>query len=353
METQCDLVLLTWNHLEVTQRCLKSIFQYTDIPSRLLIVDNGSDQPGAAEYLKTIKPERAVREVVCLRNEADYGFAKGMNRGLGYVLEHQPANYICVISNDVVMTSGWLTELTRIAAARPDIGFVNPLSTNFGFYPDQGVDINKYGLDVTRSGKGRWRELGSCVGFCFLTKKEVLEKTGLFDEIYGMAYYEDADLSKKAQSAGYRCVLAEGSYVYHEQGKSFGKGQEKSPLFLKNEEIFYSRWNMPRPRRILYLLKNSSGEKRRQLSEEIRRLANQFSKVWVLDAANGEVPNHWNVQKIFYAGPSLMFALRALIYLFFKKKKFDTVFVDDSDLVGFLKKTQKRYREEFKIIPWR
>ena len=368
---ECDLVLLTWNHLEVTQSCLESLFAHTDLPSRLVIVDNGSDQTGVKEYLESIKPSGSIRQVTLLRNEQDLGFSKGMNSGLRFCLSQNPAPYLCVISNDVIFTQGWLSELVCVPEKNPTVGLVNPNSTNFGFYPPakgnrQEVEsktrtdkrlvideINKYGVKISYSFKGRWQELGSCIGFCMLVKREVLEKIGLFDEVYGMAYYEDADLSKRAQSTGYICALARGSYVYHEQGESFGKHREKSSLFLKNEELFYSRWKMPKPGRLCYIFGNRSHEMSGPLFSEIKNLANQFNKIWILfrGGENGhQMFRHWNVQERFFRGPSVFFYFWVLVYLLSKKKRFSMVFIDTLPLLTFLKNCQKRYQSELRLF---
>ena len=353
---KCDLILLTWNHIETTKRCLDSIFTHTDFPCRLIIVDNGSDQPGAKEYLQTVKPGRDIQDVVYLRNEEDLGFSKGMNTGIRFCLLRQTADYVCLVSNDAVVSKGWLSELMQVAMNNSTIGLVNPNSTNFGFYPpvSHGQKINEYGITISRSFKGQWQELGSCIGFCMLVKRAVFKKVGLFDETYGMAYYEDADLSKRAQKAGYWCALAQGSYVYHEQGESFGKHQEKSPLFLRNEEIFYSRWNMAKPQRISYILTTQNTLTLNSISQKIRELANQFNKIWILyphKILNPDtIPNHWNVQKIPFRGPSFLFRYGSLIYLLTKKKKFDTIFVDSPHAMLFLKNSQKKYQKEFQLL---
>ena len=351
----CDLILLTWNHLEITQRCLESLFRHTNLPSRLIVVDNGSDQPGASEYLQTVQPRGSIQEVVLIRNDQDIGFSKGMNTGLRFCLSKQPAPYICLISNDVIVSDGWLSELVQVAASNPTIGLVNPNSTNFGFYPAQGEEINEYGIRMNRACQGRWQELGSCIGFCFLVKKEVIDKVGLFDETYGMAYYEDADLSKRAQAVGYLCALAQGCYVYHEQGESFGKHQQTSPLFLRNEEIFYSRWGMKKSSRISYILTTKNSGVLNSLSQKIRQSANQFNKIWILccQGTNGtKFPNHWNVRKIFFKGPRFLFSLWSLVYLLLKKKKFNTVFVDSPQLLCFLRNYQNRYQTQLQLLSY-
>jgi len=38
----CDLIVLSWNQLEATKVCLDTLFKTTRIPSRLILVDNGS-----------------------------------------------------------------------------------------------------------------------------------------------------------------------------------------------------------------------------------------------------------------------------------------------------------------------
>lgn len=353
MNKTCDLILLTWNHLEVTKKCLQSLFEQTDLPSRLIIVDNGSDQPGAKEYLQSVQPAGNIQEVILIRNEEDIGFSKGMNTGLRFCLGRQPASYLCLVSNDVVVTKNWLSELAHVAELKPDIGPVNPNSTNFGLYPPSVGRIAEYGTRITRSLKGKWQELGSCIGFCFLIKREVFEKIGLLDETFGMAYYEDADFSKRAQAAGYLCVLAEGSYVYHEQGKSFGKHQEKSPLFLKNEEIFYSRWKMNKPGRIGYVLSRENRSDPQEFSQQIRKLANQFNKVWILYQSRElgkSFPNHWNVKAVRYSGPPFLFPYWSLGHMMLKKKKMNRLFVDDHLLARFFDRYRQRHQSELQII---
>ncbi len=353
MPKECDIVLLTWNHRETTQKCLESIFRYTATQVRLLIVDNGSDQPGAKEYLESVRPRGNIAEVVLIRNQEDLGFSRGMNVGIRFCLSQQPAPYLCLVSNDVVMTPGWLSEMMRIAGSKSEIGLVNPISTNFGFYPPSEEENNEYGDRITRASKGKWRELGWCIGFCFLVKREVFEKIGLLDEIFGMAYYEDADFSKRAQTNGYLCALALGSYVYHAQGGSFGKHPQKSALFLRNEEIFYSRWQLEKPERICFVLNQNSNISSKALFRKIRDSANRLHRVWVLHINRrepAEFPNHWSVQKIGFSGPSFLFYPWALTYVLLKKKKFNKIIVDHSKLLSLFKGYQRRHHVQLELL---
>lgn len=350
---QCDLVLLTWNYIEYTKKCVESLYRNTDIPCRLIVVDNGSDQPGALEYLGEIKPLNNIKEVVLLQNGANLGYPKGVNTGIRYALAHSTAPYVCVLNNDVIVGQRWLSEMVHVLEMDRQNGIVNPESTTFNTYPDSEEQIDSFAKGIWNRHKGEWMELGSCIGFCMLFKRRILEEVGILDEKFGMAYYEDSDLSKRVQQRGYQCVLAKGAYVYHYGDRSLKDVPKRDELFLKNEEIFYSRWKMKKPLRISYILSGKRLRGQRVLYEKMRESANQFNKIWIL-YRNGveeqKIPNHWNIQRVFFRGPSFFFDFWSLAYLLVKKKKFNTVFVDDLRLLAFLRRFQGRYQGELRLL---
>ena len=63
-EIQCDLVLLSWNHLEETKPCLESLFRTTDVPSRLLIVDNAIWSGRSLDETDQSDQSIAIREFI-------------------------------------------------------------------------------------------------------------------------------------------------------------------------------------------------------------------------------------------------------------------------------------------------
>ena len=132
----CDLILLSWNHWEETKPCLESLFATTDVPSRLYIVDNGSEPP-VRRFLANIKPRGAIREVIFLQNEKNEGFPAGMNRGI----RASSAPYVCLLNNDLLFASGWLRELINVIGTGLNIGVVNPASSTFGEWPKDGESI--------------------------------------------------------------------------------------------------------------------------------------------------------------------------------------------------------------------
>ncbi len=59
--------------------------------------------------------------------------------------------------------------------------------------------------------KGKFIELGACIGFCMVVKKSLIDEIGAFDEIFGMGNFEDTDFSMRAKKNGYICARALGA----------------------------------------------------------------------------------------------------------------------------------------------
>ncbi len=76
MPVKTSIIILTYNELELTKKCLASIERYTDKDKiELIIVDNGSSD-GTREYISNLP------DVKVILNEKNLGFAKGCNQGI-------------------------------------------------------------------------------------------------------------------------------------------------------------------------------------------------------------------------------------------------------------------------------
>ena len=233
----CDLILLSWNHLDQTQPCLESLFQSTQaVPCRLIIVDNGSE-PHVREFLRSVKPAGAIQEVILLQNDKNEGFPAGMNRGI----RESRAPYVCLLNNDLIFTPLWLSKMIQVAEAHPEIGVLNPASSTFGDYPPPGSSLEAYAqyLEVKR---GLYVEVGMCIGFCMLIKRKVIDAVGLLTEEVERIFFEDEDYCMRAKVAGYQCVVVSGSYVHHAEHKTVTKMPEREALFSRNQQWCHEKW---------------------------------------------------------------------------------------------------------------
>ena len=333
MESKGDLVLLSWNHPELTRPCVESLCANTTVPARLIIIDQGSDEE-TRNYLKSLRSTPHLT-IDLLWNPFNVGYPKGMNQGLS----KSTAPFVCFLNNDVLVPPGWLEELIFVAESDPSIGLVNPASNTFGIYPTPGTDWRRL-AEESGTRHGQWVEVRYGEGFCLLGKREVLLKVGGFDEtIYEQIYFEDADLGRKIQAQGLRCVMARGTYVWHEGGQTMSARPERLRLFQENERRFIRKWG--KGERLLYALTTSSADRLRELGEQARAEANRSGQVWILvdsHPASKELPQHLGIRTSRL--PEWQIPWVALWKALTKKKKFDRIVTD----VGWLRLILKPLR---------
>lgn len=329
MEVKCDLILLSWNNLEILKQCVDSILRCTRIPARLIIVDNGSTEPGLSDYLPSLKGNDTI-EVRVILNSVNEGFAKGMNKGIAA----SSAPYICLLNNDILVIGGWLEEMIKVAAENPVIGIVNPSSNNFGLRFGRDTTLEEF-AGALKGQSGRWVEMNSCIGFCMLIKREVVGKIGRLDESYGYAYFEDTDFSRRAQAAGYKCAMAKGCYVYHAEGKSGKFLKDKDKAFRKSAEIFRGKWGMPL--RVVYVVTRRDKELFERITWSVGDELKARNRVWIFqeEGVNLEgLTEHLDLMHEIF--PRLFFNLSVFWNIIKKKKRFDRLYVNTGLLRNML-----------------
>ncbi|MBI3318028.1 MAG: glycosyltransferase family 2 protein [Candidatus Omnitrophica bacterium] len=316
LEPLCDLVLLSWNHLECTRPCVESLFAHTQVPSRLIIVDNGSTDPDFLRYLAAL-PGKSPLPVQVVRLPHNQSIASALNEGL----RQTSAPWVCLLNNDILATPGWLSEMIRVAQANPRIGLLNPMSNQFAALPNSSEAINGHAETLLKEHAGEWVENWESVGFCMLLNRSVLEKVGLFDEGFQPFFFEDTDYSMKVRAAGLDCAIAQGAYVHHHQGSTLKLDPSRSEQFRRNNDRFHRKWNLPPPMKIGWVIDGSDPDPDR-MREEIRSLANQGHLLWVLAARNrNALLRHRRVVEKRLS--PWLFPGKALIFFLAKKKKVD------------------------------
>jgi GT2 family glycosyltransferase len=321
---RCDIIIPAWNQMNFTKDCVDSIKKWTKYPFRLILVDNASDRETAA-YLDSVNGEKTL----FIRNGINQGFVKAVNQGIAA----SDAPYICVMNNDTLATEGWLEEMVRIAESAKDIGIVNPASNNLGQRPAKGEPIELY-ANRLKSEKGKYVELGSAIGFCMLIKREVIQRLGGFDEIYGMGNFEDTDFSRRAVKEGYRCVMACGAYVYHRESSSFKMVKTFNEDFERNREIYECRWG--KPTRVVYVLDSYDGNILKRVEADSLKLARDGNWVWYYLKDRIDPPLHSNI-RVIELSPKF-FHVKAIFNILKKKKRFNEIFVGSENLYNVLGK---------------
>lgn len=222
-ERRICVVVPNWNGKEELPACLDSLLAQTE-PGHLIVVENGSTD-GSLELLQQHYPQ--VELVV---NKKNLGFAGGVNSGIRRAME-QGAAYIALFNNDAVADKGWLKELVGCLDAQPEAGIATcKLLNSDGTHLDSTGDYyTAWGLPYPR-GRGEadsgqydnQRTVFAASGGASLYRVSMLREIGLFDEDF-FAYYEDVDISFRAQLAGWKVAYVPAAVAYHATGTTSGK----------------------------------------------------------------------------------------------------------------------------------
>ncbi len=228
---RCDVVVPVHNALRSTKNCLRTLRQHAPPWARIVVVNDASDA-------RTTAWLREQPGIVLLENEVNLGFVKTANRGL----LHSDAPWVCLLNSDTLMTSGALERMVARCEGDPRIGLCCPLSNNainLSVKIPPGQDVFSFAEQVARTSPALYPDAVTVVGFCLLVKRELIRSVGVFDEAFGRGYGEETDLHYRARSAGFRCVVADDTFVYHRQGASFDDADAR---MRKNLELVYGRW---------------------------------------------------------------------------------------------------------------
>ena len=236
MDPICDVVVLTYNRVDVTRKFVESFLKQTTISTRLIIIDNASSDE-TPEYLRTLEDTELCKFDIIL-NQENKGFVAGMNQGIDLV----SAPFVCLANNDLIFSHKWLSMMIDLLKKDPSIGMLNPNSNNLGHHLPEGVEVHEV-AQTLKEYKDSFVEMPYCIGFCMVLKTEVLKQVGGFSQEFYPMFFEDTDLSMKVKSQGYLIGMAKGAYVWHMEHASMqGMGDEKEEIFQKSKKTLIEKW---------------------------------------------------------------------------------------------------------------
>jgi GT2 family glycosyltransferase len=235
----CDIIIVTWNGIEFTKKCVDSVQKNTHgIDYRFIFVDNNSTD-------ETVKFLEQIPNSILIKNDINRGFAKAMNQGL----EKVSAKYTVWLNNDTIVTPNWLTKMINYLEKNPKWGAVGPVSNGTGFIQKvEGLEtknysaIKNFGQLINKKFKDSVIEFHRIAGFCIVMKSELITKVGKIDETFNHGGYDDDDYCKRIRDKGYKILIAEDVFVYHKSGASFSSVKDPD---------FDLRYLMPMGRRKL------------------------------------------------------------------------------------------------------
>ncbi|MEE9910748.1 MAG: glycosyltransferase [Deltaproteobacteria bacterium] len=240
-----SIVILTFNQMEYTKKCVTSLQKHTPEPHEIIFVDNSSTD-GTVQWLKTLAQKNKNYQLI--ENKQNLGFAKGCNQGI----EASQGEFILLLNNDVVVAHGWLSGLVDCLRHAPDAGIVGPM-TNSISGPQQISDdsyrsvaaLDKYAAQFAEKYSHRRIPLRRIVGFCMLFRRMLAKQIGGLDESFGTGNFEDDDLCLRAAVTGYKNYIAGDVFIHHFGSRSFiGNKINYSASLADNRKIIDKKWTL-------------------------------------------------------------------------------------------------------------
>lgn len=239
MKPLVSIIIVNWNSKDNLRECLNSIKNIKYSNYEVILVDNNSSDGSLDMVVKEFPKVRVVK------SDKNLGFAGGNNLGF----KESKGEFILFLNNDTLITKDFLTELVKYIKNRSKVGIVQPkiLFHRPGTYLHH--KINSVGSFILKSGflfhldYGREDlnhetpyEAFSAYGACFLTRRKIIEKIGLFDPDY-FAYFEETDFCQRVLLSGYKIMIIPSIFIYHKGAKT----AQKLPIAFIQYHSFKNR----------------------------------------------------------------------------------------------------------------
>jgi GT2 family glycosyltransferase len=244
---ELSIIIVNYNVRHFLEQCLYSVKKAINgMDAEVIVIDNNSSD-NSLTVLQPLFPS-----FFFTTNSENAGFAKACNQGV----QLSKGKYILFLNPDTLVPEDCFTKCIDFFNTHPDAGalgikmldgsghflkeskrsFPSPRTSLFKLFglaklfPRSKI-FSKYHLGNLDENKDH--EVDVLAGAFMMVKREVLDKTGGFDEVFFM-YGEDVDLSYRIQKAGYKNYYFSGSSIIHFKGESTRKGS------LNYVRLFYN-----------------------------------------------------------------------------------------------------------------
>jgi len=235
-----SVIIPVRDRVDLLARCLESLTSKTSYaPYEIVVVDNDSQSEEARAYFSHFKHR-------LLRYRGPFNYSAVNN----FAVEQTDSPWLLFLNNDTEVIDGdWLTTMAE-HVQRPEVGAVGPRL----LYPDDtvqhaGIVVGVGGIaehafrGSPAEAPGVCRQLqvtrnySSVTGACLLTRRDVFDEVGGFDEERLPVTFNDVDLCLKMRRAGYLIVYTPFAKLYHHES-----GTRRRTIEPLETEVMRERW---------------------------------------------------------------------------------------------------------------
>lgn len=303
--TRTTLVVVpVYGDLESLLRCVDGLVEHLDttVHRVLLVNDCGPDADTIERALLERIDGRAGFRYE--RNDHNLGFVGTCNRAVTEL--DTGAEAVLLLNSDAVPTAGFLDAMLAVLD-EDRTGVVTARSDNATIASIPYRLTNRGAARTEARTRAVWDEIAPllpvsqvlpvAMGFCFLTRRELVTEHGLFDEAFAPGYGEENDYCLRIAAHGWLAKIANRALVLHAGGKSFAGNRtalraahqrelERRYPFLPDAVAAYQRHGTTATERFADVLVPAGPTPR--LAVDLRLVADADGLVGAVDAAFGD-----------------------------------------------------------------
>ncbi len=240
------------------EQFLPSVIAYSE-KATIYVADNASTDT-SIEIIQSKFPQ-----ITIIKNEGNYGFAKGYNVALQQVEE----DYYALVNSDIEVTENWLAPILSIFDNEPNIGIIQPKILDyknkayFEYAGAAGGYIDQFGypycrgrmFDTLEKDHGQYNDDADIFwasGACLFIRKDIYRKLNGFDDDF-FAHQEEIDLCWRAFNLGYTARYTSKSVVYHVGGATLNEGNPRKTFLNFRNSLLMLTKNLPERKLFLIL----------------------------------------------------------------------------------------------------
>jgi GT2 family glycosyltransferase len=235
-----SIVIPVHNKATITRQCLDALLAEADdgINRQLVVVDDGS-----TDWTPSLLATYGDR-ILVIRHETALGFAAACNAGVAAAA----GEFVILLNNDTVPTSGWLSALVDYALAHPAAAVVGAKL----LFPNDtvqhaGVAIGLNGrphhiyagFPADHPATSVSRRFQVVTAACALFRRGPWRDLGGLDTAFRNGW-EDVDYCLRAGEAGHEIHYCAESIVYHLESATRNLVSDTEQA---NKELFATRWH--------------------------------------------------------------------------------------------------------------
>jgi GT2 family glycosyltransferase len=197
--------------------------------TELIVIDNASIDD-TFEYLEQLQQVKFLN-IRILTNKQNVGFAASANQGM----ESANGKYLLIMHNDVFLEEGAIEEMMNLLRSNQYLGVVGPVV-------DQ-CDVHEQTVGAIKTKSQRFFKIEKIDSCCMMMRSNTNIR---FDDSYGLAFLEDADLCNSLAEIGlYAAVAIHARGEHYHRATTDAMGLNLEPEYIwRNREIFNEKWNI-------------------------------------------------------------------------------------------------------------